>query len=221
MEDKQIQTQVPESFSFSYRLLSRFRRPAVGIFRLIPKCFAEKLMDLFRYSNSCIGFAIRYLCINRLASKCGKKVIIFPSVFIKEPKFLEIGTNVSIHEFTYIDAEGGLEIGDHVGIGHGCTILCGQHNFNVPDKLMKESGYTFMPVKIENDVWLGAHVRVLPGITLCQGCVIGASSVVTKTIPKYSVAVGIPARVIRNRFETKEPEMQNSEKTGYLQRKEN
>jgi len=158
-------------------------------------------MDCFRYSNSAVGFGIRYLCLKRLAKSCGDKVIIFPAVFIIRPDCMEIGNNVSIHEFSYIDAEGGLKIGDHVGIGHGCTIMCAQHNFDEPGVLIKALDDILEPVNIGSDVWLGAHVRIMSGVTVGDGCVIGAASVVTRNIPPYSVAVGIPARVIRKRFE--------------------
>ena len=54
-------------------------------------------------------------------------------------------------------------------------------------------------IKIEDDVWIGSNVIILPNINIGKGSIIGAGSVVTKNIPEYSVAVGVPARVIKNR----------------------
>lgn len=195
--------EMPKSYSLAYRIVAPIRNLCAVFFKFLPKFFVRWLMDWFRYSNGIIGFGIRYLCLKRLAKGCKEKVIVFPSVFIKQPESLEVGTNVSIHEFCYIDAFGGLKIGDHVAIGHSCTIMCCQHEFNIPGELTKSGSYIEGPVEIERDVWLGAHVKVMPGVKIGQGSVIGAGSVVTKDIPEYSVAMGVPAKVTRSRFEEK------------------
>ena len=57
------------------------------------------------------------------------------------------------------------------------------------------------PVIIEDDVWIGARVIILPGVTIGTGSVIGAGAVISKSIPPYSVAVGNPARIVKNRLE--------------------
>lgn len=66
---------------------------------------------------------------------------------------------------------------------------------------IREQGVTREGIIIEDDCWLGSGVKVLDGVTIGKGCVIGANSVVTKDIPPYSVAVGAPARVIKKRGE--------------------
>jgi len=193
--------ELPQSRTRAYRIAAPLRNLCVTIFKLMPKFLARKMMDWFRHSNSFVGFGIRYLCLKRLAKSCGDKVIIFPDVYIKRPHWMEIGTNISIHEFCYIDAYGGLRIGDHVAIAHGCTIMCCQHNFSIPGKLIKALPSLAGPVEIGNDVWLGADVKIVPGVKIGDGSVIGAGSVVTKDIPEYSIAVGIPARVKKSRFD--------------------
>ncbi len=57
------------------------------------------------------------------------------------------------------------------------------------------------PIRLGRDVWLGAGVRVLKGVTVGDGCVVGAGSVVNKDLPPYSIAVGVPAKVVRSRGE--------------------
>lgn len=66
------------------------------------------------------------------------------------------------------------------------------------------------PIRIEDDCWLGSNVTVLPGVTVGRGSTIGAGSVVTRDIPPYSVAVGVPARVIK-KLKTIEEEMADPE----------
>lgn len=66
---------------------------------------------------------------------------------------------------------------------------------------MRKQGMTeIRPVHIEDDVWIGARVCILPGVTIGKGSVIGACAVVSKSIPPYSVAVGNPAKVVKTRW---------------------
>lgn len=62
------------------------------------------------------------------------------------------------------------------------------------------------PVKIGNDVWVGAGATILPGVTIGDGCVIGAGSVVTKDVPANSLAVGVPAKVVKRLNEAEREE---------------
>ncbi len=66
------------------------------------------------------------------------------------------------------------------------------------DSIRRNAGFEYAyPITIENDVWLGSGVHIMPGVTIGRGCVIGAGSIVTKDIPPYSLAVGNPCHVIR------------------------
>jgi acetyltransferase-like isoleucine patch superfamily enzyme len=79
------------------------------------------------------------------------------------------------------------------------------HVFSDPDQTIMSQGLETKGIVIEDDCWLGTGVRVMDGVTIGKGCVIGAGAVVTKDIPPYSVAVGVPARVISQR--QKQPEL--------------
>ena len=96
---------------------------------------------------------------------------------------------------SFVGSHGRLDLGDRVSIGPRVTLVVSSHaNASRVRKVMpnKERRIT-----IGNDVWLGAGVIVLPGITIGECSVIGAGAVVTKDIPPYSIAVGNPARVIK------------------------
>lgn len=112
-----------------------------------------------------------------------------------------IGNNCSINSFCYLSGNGGIEIGNNVRIATQSVIVSANHKFDRTDIPIIEQGETREKIIIEDDCWLGAGVKVLSGVTICKGFVIGAGTVVTKDIPPYSVVVGVPGRVIKNRLE--------------------
>jgi acetyltransferase-like isoleucine patch superfamily enzyme len=112
---------------------------------------------------------------------------------------LRVGKNSGWNWGCWINAYGGITIGSNVIIGPYCVIHSANHIFADTTIPINKQGFEKLPVKIEDDCWLGAKVIVLPGVTIGKGCVIGAGSVVTHDIPEYSVAVGNPAKVIRSR----------------------
>ena len=65
--------------------------------------------------------------------------------------------------------------------------------------MMEQGVYSKGPVVIGDDVWLGAGAMVLDGVQIGKGCIVGAGSVVTKNLPDYAVAVGVPAKILKNR----------------------
>jgi maltose O-acetyltransferase len=82
------------------------------------------------------------------------------------------------------------------------TILTRNHAFVDTSRPMRDQGAgEISPVTISDDVWIGMRVIILPGVTIGRGAIIGAGAVVTKDVPPYCVAVGNPARVVRNRLE--------------------
>lgn len=107
-----------------------------------------------------------------------------------------IGANTYINRNTFIDACLCLQIGRQCAIGPGCYITDHDHGLdnNLPPL---EQPLFAKPTKICDRVWLGANVVVLKGVTIGEGAVVGAGSVVTKDIPAGAVAVGVPAKVIK------------------------
>ena len=79
------------------------------------------------------------------------------------------------------------------------TVIPSNHIFASCDLPIREQGLTCKGIVIEDDVWIGTGVKILDGITIGKGSVIGAGTVLTKSIEPYSVVVGVPGRVIRMR----------------------
>ena len=87
-------------------------------------------------------------------------------------------------------------------MGTDVTIITRNHRFDRTDIPMMEQGFEEeRPVYIGNDVWIGDRVLILPGVHIGDGSIIAAGAVVTKDVPLYSIAAGVPARKIRDRFE--------------------
>lgn len=111
---------------------------------------------------------------------------------------LVIGRNVSLHCWSFVSAQGGLTIGDDVAIGHGCSILTTEHGFADSTIAIKSQPVTFNPVVIGNDVWIGANVTILSGVTIGPRSIIAAGAVVSRSFPEGHVTIGgVPAREIR------------------------
>lgn len=113
--------------------------------------------------------------------------------------WIKIGKDCSINRFSILAGHGGLEIGNYVRIGPDVIIYAANHIYSNPDIPIKDQGLSFHGIKIEDDVWIGAGAKILDGVTIGRGSVIGAGAVVTKDIPPYSIAVGVPARAIKKR----------------------
>lgn len=105
-----------------------------------------------------------------------------------------IGKNSVVNRFVYLDGRFPLYIGNNVNISHYAKIHTLTHHLDCPSFLGKPGD-----VNIEDDVWIGVSAIILPGVTIGQGAVVGAGSVVVKDVPPYAVVSGIPAKIIRYR----------------------
>jgi acetyltransferase-like isoleucine patch superfamily enzyme len=112
---------------------------------------------------------------------------------------IDIDQDTFIGPSVCIAGPGDIKIGKHCLIAAHTGIYANNHNFADPTEPIKYQGITCKGIVIEDDCWLGHGVKVLDGVTIGKGSVIGAGAVVTKDIPPFSVAVGVPARVIKSR----------------------
>jgi acetyltransferase-like isoleucine patch superfamily enzyme len=132
----------------------------------------------------------------------GCRLEAYPSTSSKE-KIVIVGSNVEINDFVHIAGREKVIIGNNVLIASKVFISDINHgvyhgdNCDSPLSIPKDRGLSAAPVIIRDNVWIGEGVCILPGVTIGEGCIVGALSVVTKSIPPYSIAVGTPARVIR------------------------
>lgn len=118
---------------------------------------------------------------------------------ILEPSRIAIGDRSAITNWCVIDGRGGLTIGDDVMIGFESIVLTSTHRSESLSAPMREQGLYQAPVTIGDDVWIGCRTVIVPGVTIGSHAIVGAGSVVTKDIPEWGVAAGVPARVLRDR----------------------
>ena len=128
----------------------------------------------------------------------GKYISLFFPLTIEGKSNVSIGSNTGIGSYVHIRGGGGVKIGSNVLIAAHCCITSLGHNYH--SSKIREGSMISKSVSIEDDVWLGYNVTVLPGVTIGKGSVIGAGSVVCSDIPPYSIAVGNPAKVIKRRI---------------------
>ena len=119
------------------------------------------------------------------------------TVFNRE--HLRVGKNSGWGVGCFINAGGGVTIGDNVLIGPRVVIHSLNHVYKDASVLIRLQGHVAKPVVIEDDVWIGAGAVILPGVRVGRGAVVGAGSVVTKDVPAFGVVVGNPARLVRFR----------------------
>lgn len=173
-------------------LITKFSIPSARLLRQPIDIRGKKGIDFGKKLTT------GYHC--RLESFCerGKKSLVF-------------GNNIQINDFVHIAALNEVRIGDNVLIASKVFITdlehgsyAGNENDSSPDSIVKERPLCSKSVIIKDNVWIGEHVSILPGVTVGENSIIGANSVVTKSIPANSIAVGIPAKVIKQyNFETK------------------
>lgn len=141
-----------------------------------------------------------------MSTEGGGKIVIGNNCKIHHKAFLLtwggdiiLGDDCSVNAFTTIYGQGGIKIGNNVMIASNVTLIPAMHQFGRLDMPMNKQPQEKKGIVIDDDVWIGTGVRVLDGVHIAEGCVIGAGAVLNKSTEPYGVYVGIPAKKIKSR----------------------
>jgi len=172
-------THTGPSFSFRNRIARLlWNIAAVIFFRLSPSPF-----------HSWRSFLLRIF-----GAKVGRGVHIYPKVKIWAPWNLELGDECGIANEAILYSQGKINIGYRAVISQGAHLCAGTHDYNEPGFPI-----VIMPICIGDQAWIAAEAFVHPGITIGEGCVIGARAVVNKDMPAWMVCAGHPCKPIKER----------------------
>lgn len=154
------------------------------------------LFSLPRYSL--LNF-VKKIFLEIMGAKIGNKVIFYPGVWIIPGKNLNIEDEVDLAKDVLITTSGGVSIGKRTLIGYRTQILSADHTIPPRGIPFPVSGDNPAPIIIQNDVWIGANCIITAGVTIGEGSVIAAGSVVTKDVKANSIVGGVPAKLIKMR----------------------
>ena len=146
-----------------------------------------------------MDLARRFRCFfaKRIAKSVGKNVNIEKQAHFTPGLSIGDTSGVGI----MCEVNGLVTIGNNVMMGPEVVIYSQSHKYDRIDIPMCEQGFSeYKEVVIGDDVWIGRRAIIMPGVHIGKGCIIGAGAVVTKNIPDYSVAAGVPARVVKSRL---------------------
>ena len=156
------------------------------------------LYSFVKYLSFPLSNYLRYACLVLFGAKI-QSAAIGEGVTVFCPWDLKIGHHTTIGARCTLTALGGLTIGNDVRIAPNVMMLTTDHAYEDANTLIRQQGFKQARIEIGNDVWLGANIVILKGVSIGDGAVIGANSTVTGDIQPYSIAVGSPCKVIGKR----------------------
>lgn len=187
-----------------FRFVLFLKKPKAALFgrkvRLfnVPKIYFGKFLKLGNYvSISALGEEGAFFG-NNVGIGDYSKVIVSTSLN-DIGSFIKIGDNVGIGEFAYLGGAGGLTIGDNCIVGQYLSCHPENHIYEDKNELIRLQGVVRKGIHIGSNCWIGSKVTFLDGVTIGNGCVVAAGSVVTKSFPDYSVIGGVPAKLLKTR----------------------
>jgi acetyltransferase-like isoleucine patch superfamily enzyme len=184
-----------------------FFKKAAGLLFVGTRCKIRHAHKISAGKTITIGDNVEINALSRHGIQLGNNVSIHRNTIIECTGVIRelgegliIGNNVGIAQNCFIQVRGKVVIGSNVMFGPRVSIFSENHGFADLDTPMVDQPTTRGAVTIEDDVWLGTGSTILSGVTIGKGSIIAAGAVVNKDVPPYSIAAGIPAKIIKNRL---------------------
>jgi len=159
----------------------------------------EKMINILRLLNKKYRLIMKFVYTMIVKSKCenyhGPVYVNFRSNVSRKTT---LGKNINFNGMK-ITGEGKVTIGDNFHSGQDCLMITQNHNYDTGKAIPYDGTYLMKDIVIKENVWLGDRVIILGGVTIEEGAIIQAGSVVVKSIPKCAIAGGHPAKVFKYR----------------------
>lgn len=166
----------------------------VSVPRYLSKRIFELVWRLERWGRlNDLWATYRTARLRRLLGESHTGLRVQHPVVIEHPEKVSVGRGCSIAAFLHIWGGGGVCIGERVLIASHVSIISETHDYTKHP--MTESAKR-QPVMIEDDVWIGTHCTIMPGVTIGRGAVVGAGAIVTKDVAPFSINVGVPSKMV-------------------------
>lgn len=144
---------------------------------------------------------LKQVLLRMMGAKFGKRVVIYPGVWISPGRNLVVMDDVDLAKDVLITTTGGVTIGARTLIGYRTQIISSNHSIPPIGEPFPISGDVHASVSIDDDVWIGANCVITPGVSIGKGAVVAAGSVVTKDVLPNAIVGGVPAKLIKMRSE--------------------
>lgn len=194
--------------------------------RLMRVAAADPLRSMIKNMTGVAGYGLRQIYYRKHLRRMGEDCVIGEYVFMEPPDRISLGSHVMIDSFTRLEGGRGIVIGDRTHVAGGGTVINGGGFVKIgryvavcagtkiysstdtwgdgkrmsgPMAPPEERAVIEKPVIVGDDAFLGLNSIILPGVTIGEGAVVGAGSLVKDSIPPWKVAVGVPAKVTRDR----------------------
>lgn len=177
-----------------YFLTVAFRNPSElpRILRIACNSFYFRFIRRCTGKGTIVGTDLRI--INSSNVSIGADCLLQDSIYIRAGTngHVHIDDGAALNSFVKLFGHGGIDIGEKTQLGPGTLVTTTGHDYQ------QDMAVSYQKISIGKNVWVGANVTILQGVTIGDGSVIGAGAVVNKDIPPNSLAVGVPAKVVRN-----------------------
>lgn len=176
--------------------MNKLLTSVIGSFIRFHKHFSAYLMNRIggMGGGGIPSWSFRRFCYKMKGMKIGYHSTINLHTYVMSPEKIVIGDKCHINRGVLLDGRGGLTIGDNVSISYNVAIMTGGHDPQTVDFQGK-----FLPIIIEDNVWIGVNATILQGVTIGKGAVVAAGAVVTKNADSYTFVGGVPAKKIGER----------------------
>jgi acetyltransferase-like isoleucine patch superfamily enzyme len=164
------------------------------------RVFIESLVMLWPGDS---GVLLRNHYLHSRLKAMGKECLILERVRLSWKENIAFGDHVGISPDVQINAAGGVAIGTNTLIGPGAKIWSINHRYSGINMPIREQGWEFKAVVIDEDVWIAANAVILPGVRIGRGAIVAAGAVVTHDVAAFEIVGGVPARRIGQRMISK------------------